>query len=167
MWLLASVCKLLLLLRAVRKLMRKDEEQDVLEWICRRSGLPWRRLTEQRWKKMYWIDVNEPRRSPWRLSRADDEDVLGWDVKKHLLAMMPHEKRWKKRRCVWNGCEDARPYFPVTFYCNSLLQYVRTGHSWRDVMELSWTIETAYIFTQGGCQVSTWFKIVPAVITLH
>jgi hypothetical protein len=44
--------------------------------------------------------------------------------------------------------------------------YVRTGRSWRDVMELSCTIETAYIFTQGGCQVSTWFKIVPAVITL-
>jgi hypothetical protein len=44
-------------------------------------------------KKMYWIDVKEPRRSPLRLSRADDEDVFGWDVKKHLLAMMPHEKR--------------------------------------------------------------------------
>jgi len=36
---------------AVRKLMRKDEEQYVLEWICRRSQLPWRRLTAQRWKK--------------------------------------------------------------------------------------------------------------------
>jgi hypothetical protein len=41
MGLLASVCKLLLLLLgAVRKLMGKDEEQDVLEWICRRSQLP-------------------------------------------------------------------------------------------------------------------------------
>jgi hypothetical protein len=62
---------------------------------------------------------------------------------------------------------DVNPYFPVTFYCNSLLQHVRSGRSWRDVMELSCTIETAYIFTQGRCQVSTWFKIVPAVITLH
>jgi hypothetical protein len=42
---------------------------------------------------MYRIDVKEPRRSPLRLSRADDEDAFGWDVKKHMLAMMPHEKK--------------------------------------------------------------------------
>jgi hypothetical protein len=52
-----------------------------------------------------------------------------------------------KKKSVWNGCEDARPYFPVTFYCNTLLQHVKTGHNWRDVIELSCTIETACIFT--------------------
>jgi len=44
-------------------------------------------------KRCMGLDVKEPRRSPLRLSRADDEDVFGWDVKKHLLAMMPPEKR--------------------------------------------------------------------------
>jgi hypothetical protein len=44
-------------------------------------------------KKKYWIDMKEPRRSPLRLSQADEEVVFGWDVKKHLLAMMPHEKK--------------------------------------------------------------------------
>jgi hypothetical protein len=89
--------------------------------------------------------------------------VFGWDVKKHLLAMMPPEKRWiKQKMCLewmWRRSSIFSRYI--------LLQHVRTGRSWRDVMELSWTIETAYIFTQGGCQVSTSFKIVPAVITLH
>jgi hypothetical protein len=44
-------------------------------------------------KRCIGLDVKEPRRSPLRLSRGDDEDVFGWDVKKHLLAMMPHENR--------------------------------------------------------------------------
>jgi hypothetical protein len=44
-------------------------------------------------KKCIGLDVKEPRRSPLRLSREDDEDVFGWDVKKHLLAMMSHQKR--------------------------------------------------------------------------
>jgi hypothetical protein len=33
-------------------------------------------------KRCIGLDVKEPRRSPLRLKRADDEDVFGWDVKK-------------------------------------------------------------------------------------
>jgi hypothetical protein len=74
--------------------MRKDEEQGVLEWICRRWQLPSEDDSLRKDdKKCIGLDVKEPRRSPLRLSRADDEDVFGWDVKKHLLVMMPHQKR--------------------------------------------------------------------------
>jgi hypothetical protein len=44
-------------------------------------------------KQCIGLDVKEPCRSPLRLSRADDEDVFGWDVKKHLLGMVLHQKR--------------------------------------------------------------------------
>jgi len=48
----------------------------------------------------------------------------------------------------------------------NLLQQASTGRSWHDGGERLCIIDTPYVFTQGGCQVSTWFKIVPAVINL-
>jgi hypothetical protein len=44
-------------------------------------------------KKMYGIGCERTSSLQLRLSRADDEDGFGWDVKEHLLAMMPSEKR--------------------------------------------------------------------------
>jgi hypothetical protein len=50
------------------------------------------------------------------------------------------------------------------------LQSTATGEStvrsWHNGGDRLCIIETGYVFTQGGCQVSTRFKIVPAVINL-
>jgi hypothetical protein len=52
-------------------------------------------------------------------------DVFGWDVKEHRLAMMPSEKRWKKKDVFGMDVKTTLVHiFPLhstaTVYCNTL-----------------------------------------------